>query len=116
MNTQTHYVGTCQHDIDEEWYLSDDSTYLVLDESSGAYVNVTTCRDCKDDNVAYGRVIDPDDIPMDDFVNPFADNPQPDVMKVVNTDGSTTVIIMDEAPEVSEDELNDVFRLTNKVH
>jgi hypothetical protein len=109
------FVGTCQHNIDEEWYHSDDSSYLILDESSGAYINVTTCRTCKDDNVAYGRVVDPDDIPMDDFVNPFADNPAPDVIKVVNTDGSTTVITMDEEPEVDDKTLGEMF-LTNKIH
>lgn len=110
------YVGSCQHDIDEDWYHSDDSTYLVLDESSGAYVSVTTCRDCKDDNVASGRIVDPDDIPMDDFVNPFADNPAPDVMTVINADGSTTVVTMGTEPEVSEDELNDALSLTSKPH
>lgn len=108
------YVGSCQHDIDEEWYHSDESSYLILDESSGAYVSVTTCRDCKDDNVASGRIADPDDIPIDDFVNPFADDPASDKMIVINADGSTTVVNMGEAPE--EEELNDVFHLTNKVH
>lgn len=116
MTDNITYVGTCQHDIDEDWYNSDESTYLILDESSGAYVNVTTCITCKDDNIASGRIADPDDIPMDNFVNPFANDPAPDVMKVVNADGTTTVINMGEAPEVSEDELNDTYRLTSKLH
>jgi hypothetical protein len=86
------YVGSCQHDIDEDWYNNDESSYLVLDEPTGACVSVTTCRDCKDENIASGKVIAPDDIPVDDFVNPFVDNPASDVMKVVNTDGTTTII------------------------
>ena len=88
------YIGTCQHNIDAEWYNSDECTYVVLDEPSGAYVTVVTCRACKEDNVAAGRIVDPNDIPIDDFVNPFADNPAPDIMTVVNTDGSTTIVDM----------------------
>ena len=103
------YVGSCQHDIDVEWYNSDDSSYLVLDESSGAYVNVTTCRACKDDNVVSGRIIDPNDVPMDNFVNPFADDPEPEILKVVNLDGSTTVVFADEAPDISEETLSEMF-------
>ena len=116
--TNTTYVGTCQHDIDEEWYNSDESSYLILDESSGVYVTVTTCRACKDDNVASGRIVDPDDIPMDDFVNPFADNPAPNVMRVVNTDGTTSIVTMDEAPEISDEALDEIFTssLTSRVH
>lgn len=105
METKKVFVGSCQHDIDEEWFNSDDSSYLVLDESSGVCVTVTTCRQCKDDNVASGRAVDPDDVPVDDFVNPFTDDPAPDIMKVVNLDGTTTVIDMsdtDEDEDVSE--------------
>lgn len=95
MINERKYVGTCQHDIDEEWYNSDDSTYLILDESSGIYVSATTCRNCKDDNVASGRAVDPDDIPMDEFVNPFEDDNVPDGFKVINPDGSITIITND---------------------
>lgn len=88
-------MGSCPHDIDEDWYNSDDSTYTVLDESSGAYVIVTTCVNCKDDNVAFGRAVDPDSIPVDIFVNPFADDPQPDTFKVLNADGTMDVFTKD---------------------
>ena len=88
-------MGSCSHDIDEDWYNCDDSTYLVLDESSGVHVNVTTCRDCKGINEMGWLIVDPADVPMDNFVNPFADDPQPDIFKVVNTDGTTTIITKD---------------------
>jgi hypothetical protein len=61
------YVGSCNHDIDEEWYNSDDSTYIVLDKPTGGYVTITTCRACKEDNMAAGVIVESDDIPIDDF-------------------------------------------------
>ena len=85
---KTTYVGSCQHDIDEQWYLSDDSTYLVLDEPTGVVTNVTTCMECKADNAALGLICDVDDLPVDNFVNPFADDPAPDLMCTFDADGN----------------------------
>jgi hypothetical protein len=89
---QIKYVGSCPHNIDEEFFHSDESTYMVLDGPTGVCVNITTCRECKATNLDTGRIVAIDDVPVDDFVNPFADVPASGVMTVVNLDGTTTVV------------------------
>lgn len=68
---------------------------MVLDEPTGAYVNVTTCQRCKDANEVAGLIVDPDNIPLDDFVNPFADDTIAEGFKVFNADGTVTTITTD---------------------
>ena len=65
---QTHYIGSCQHDIPAEWYKSDNSTYVIVDEPTGAYVTVTTCKECKDEAKEKGVLIEHEEIPLDDFI------------------------------------------------
>lgn len=104
------FVGTCQHWIPEEWYESDDSSYTILDEASGAYVNVTTCEECYKDNLENGIVVDQSDIPMDDFSNPFEDDPAPKTMKVINPDGTTSVVDIENADVLTLDQLDEYLK------
>ena len=96
-DTPKMFVGSCQHNIPAEWYNHDDSTYLVLDRPSGLVLRVTTCETCRDSNEDEGLIMNEADIPVDDFINPFADDPAPPILRVVNTDGSTTTINVDKA-------------------
>lgn len=100
---QTHYVGTCPHDIPAEWYNTDDSTYYVLDTASGAYVIVTTCEDCKTANEQAGSIVEEVDIPMDNFI---VDTTPPASITVFNNDGSSETFSFDETNELTDDEIN----------
>ena len=84
------YIGTCGHSLSEEWYNSDDSSYTVLDEPSGAYVYVTTCPDCKVEN--QNIIVDPDEISFDFDEELFADDTAPKTVVLFNEDGSYEVI------------------------
>ena len=90
-----YYVGSCRHDIDEEFYMSDESTYTVIDVPTGVSVNVTTCRECRADAEASGSIVDPLDLEFDDFENPFADDEPSGLINVINLDGSTTIVDLD---------------------
>lgn len=98
MDNKRYYVGSCPHDIDEDFYNSDMSTYTIMEATTGAYTSVTTCRECRANHEAEDNVIDPDDIPFEDFNNPFAENPAPDIINLVNLDGSTTVVDLTKKP------------------
>jgi len=88
------YIGTCGHEYDREWQENANSCYTVLDEVSGAYVNVTTCEDCYNENLNAGRIVDESEIPFDDY-NPFEDDPAPDTMVVFDNEGNSEVVELD---------------------
>ena len=90
-----YYVGSCPHDIEADFYKSDESTYMVIDGPTGVSVNVTTCRECRADAEASGSIVDPLDLDVDDFENPFADDEPSGIINVINLDGSTTVVDLD---------------------
>lgn len=104
---QTHYVGTCPHDIPAEWYNSDDSTYNVLDEVSGAYVIVTTCESCKQRNERKGRIVEEVDIPMDDFYVPESFVPKSAI--VVDDNGNIKTVEIDGGEYITDDEMNEAL-------
>ena len=91
-----YYVGSCPHDIDEDFYKSDESSYTVIDGPTGVSVNVTTCRECRADAEAKGNIVDPHDLEFDDFENPFADDEPSGLINVINLDGTTTVVDLDQ--------------------
>lgn len=91
MSEEIKHIGTCGHELDSDWYESDDSTYTVCDPDTGIYTLVTTCSECKVHNVNEGIIVDEHDIPMD-FDNPFADDPAPDTMVVFDADGNSQTI------------------------
>lgn len=90
---QTHYVGSCPHDIPAEWYDSNESTYNVLDTATGAYVVVTTCEACKEENNTAGLIVDDSDMPLDDFYVPDAFVPK--TVVVINDNGEAETITLD---------------------
>jgi hypothetical protein len=104
---QTHYVGSCPHDIPAEWYNSDESTYNVLDTVTGTYVIVTTCEECKRENEEAGRIIDDVDLPMDDFYVP--EDFIPKSVVVVKEDGSTEVVEIEAGDFITDDEINEAL-------
>lgn len=88
------YYGACEHPIPEEWYNSDDSSYLRLDQVSGAVIPVTTCEECKEDAENHGLIMDEvsDDVIDDLLYNPFEDDPAPETMVVFDKDGNKKYI------------------------
>jgi len=93
------YVGSCQHYIKPEWFDDDRSSYAVLDEVNGLCVRITTCEACWEQNNEAGLIIPEDDIPVDDFVNPFANDSAPRLMKVVDSDGNTEIVDLTSFPD-----------------
>jgi len=95
MDNVKYYVGSCPHDINEDFYNSDESSYTVIDCRTGIPVNVTTCRECRADAEAKGTIVEPLDLEFDDWENPFADDEPSGLINVINSDGSTTVVDFD---------------------
>jgi hypothetical protein len=93
---EKHYIGSCPHDIPKEWYDTDDSTYTVLDSSSGAYVNVTTCEECRRKAEAENRIIAEEDIPFEEFNIPFENAEPTGKVTVFDSEGKSQVIDFDE--------------------
>lgn len=109
---QTYYVGSCPHDIPADWYNTDESTYNVLDEVTGAYVLVTTCEECRRENEQAGRIIDEMDIPLDDFTVDFDDTVS--MITVFHADGSSEVIEIDESNKMTAEEIQEALDMMDK--
>lgn len=98
------FVGSCQHDIDESWYNDDASSYIVIDRETGVCSNVTTCKECKQANEEAGLILDENELPEDDFENPFEDDPVSEEMTVVRPDGSSETVRVEDAKVISVEE------------
>jgi hypothetical protein len=97
------HIGTCGHEIDNEWFNDARSCYTILD-SIGVYLYVTTCKKCRQQNENDSIIVDSDNIPFLSKIDSTS------ILIITDKNGNKKVIYLDNDETVERKKLSDYFQ------